>query len=58
MNQKRGVRKKKGKLVIPFLYVDTIGVNGVDMPDPYLFSAEMDQFPVVSKRLKVTSEME
>ena len=30
-------RRKKWKLVIPFLYVETMGVNGVDMPDPHLF---------------------
>ena len=63
-------RKKRRKLVIPFLNVETIGVNGVDTLDPHLFSAETDRFPTVSKRLdslqlasasmpcKIMSEME
>ena len=44
-------RRKRGKLVISFLYVETMGVNGVDTPDPHLFSAETDRFPTVSKCL-------
>ena len=32
-------RKKRGKLVIPLLNVETMGVNGVDTLDPHLFSA-------------------
>ena len=48
-----GERKeeKKGELVITFLYVETMWVNGMDTPDPHLFSAETDRFPVVSKHL-------
>ena len=42
-------RSKKGKLVSSFLYVETMGVNSVDMPDPHLFSAETDRFLAVSK---------
>ena len=49
------------KLVFSFLYVETMGVNGVDTPDPHHFSAETDRFPAVGKRLnarKIMSEME
>ena len=42
MSVEKEKRRKKGKLVIPFLYVETMGVNGVDTPDPHLFSAMMD----------------
>ena len=42
-------RTKKGKLVIPFLHVETMGVNGVDMPDSHLF-------PAVSKRLNALQD--
>ena len=49
-------KKKKGKLVIPFLYVETMGVNGVDTRDPHLFSAEMDRFPAVSKHLNAMQD--
>ena len=38
-------RRKKGKLVIPFLYFESTGVNGVDTPDPHLLFAETDRFP-------------
>ena len=38
------------------MYVETIGVSGVDMPDPHLFSAETDRFPAVSKRLNALQD--
>ena len=38
------------------MYVETMGVNGVDMPDPHLFSAETDRFPAVSKRLNALQD--
>ena len=37
MSVENVTRRKKGKLVIPFLYVETMGVNGVDTPDPHFF---------------------
>ena len=43
--------KKRDKFVIPFLYIETMGVNGVDTPDPHLLSAETDRLPAVTKRL-------
>ena len=49
-------KEKKGKLVIPFMYVETMGVNCVDTPDPHLFSAETDRLPVVSKRLNALQD--
>ena len=49
-------RKKRGKLVIPFLNVETMGVNGVDTLDPHLFSAETGRFPAVSKRLNALQD--
>ena len=49
-------KEKKVKLVIPFLNVETMGVNGVDTLDPHLFSAEMDRFPAVSKRLNALQD--
>ena len=55
MGKEKG-EKKRGKLVIPFLYVETMGVNGVDMLDPHLFSAETDRFPAVSKRLNALQD--
>ena len=33
MSVEKEKRSIKGKLVIPFLYIETIGVNGVDMPN-------------------------
>ena len=48
--------KKRGKLVIPFLNVETMVVNGVDTLDPHLFSAETDRFPAVSKRLNALQD--
>ena len=33
------VIKKKVNLVIPFLYVETMGMNGVDTPGPHFVSA-------------------
>ena len=32
------------------------GVNGVDTPDPHLFSAETDRFHEVSKRLNALQD--
>ena len=32
-----GERKKGEKFVIPFMYVETMGVNGVETPDPHFF---------------------
>ena len=32
-----------------------MGVNGVDTPDPHIFSAETDRFPAVTKRLNALS---
>ena len=52
----RKKEKKRGKLVIPFLYIETIGVNGVDTLDPHLFSAETDRFPAVSKCLNALQD--
>ena len=51
-------KEKKGKLVIPFLYVETMGVNGVDTSDPHLFSAGMrwTDFPAVSKCLNALQD--
>ena len=50
-------KEKRWKLVnIPFLYVETMGVNGVDTLDPHLFSAEMDRFLAVSKRLNALQD--
>ena len=48
--------EKRGKLVISFLYVETMGVNGVDTPDLHLFSAETDRFPAVGKRLNALQD--
>ena len=53
---KKEKRRENGKLVISFMYVETMGVNGVDTPDPHLFSAETDRFPVVSKRLNALQD--
>ena len=38
MSVEKEKERKKGE--IPFLYVETMGVNGVDTPDPHIFSAE------------------
>ena len=50
MSLEKEKRRKKWKLVIPFPHVETMGVNGVDTPDPHLYSAETDQVPAFSKR--------
>ena len=42
------MNKKNRKLVIPILFVGMTGVNDVDTP--YLYSAEMDRFPAVTKQ--------
>ena len=31
-------------------------VNGVDTPDPHIFSAETDRFPTVCKRLNALQD--
>ena len=56
MGKEKKEEKKSGKLVIPFLNVETMGVNGVDTLDPHLFSAETDQFPAVSKCLNALQD--
>ena len=48
-------KKRGGELVIPFLYVETMGVNGVDTLDPHLFSAETDRFPAVRIRKRLNA---
>ena len=52
----RKKEEKRGKLVIPFLYVETMGVNGVDTLDQNLYSAETDRFPAVSKCLNAPQD--
>ena len=56
MSVEKEITRKKVKLVIPFLYVETMRVNGVDTPDPHPFSAETDRFPAVSKSLNALQD--
>ena len=38
------------------MYVETMGVNGVDTPDPHLFSSETDRYSAVSKCLNALQD--